>query len=193
MLERFYLLTCDDDSLAADNDPQIYTKLTQDGKDLINNNQVTVLLAMYGSGYTPYVAKAGEDLGRIVLGPGLSYSPLSFLSHTCTHAPIKQGSDSLTQLHTLNPVALTLNLLRAHSLWATNSVTVKPPDTKQRLSQHTKHQVQPQRVSLCVQQRAEVRPSVRRPPLDARVPIRAASSISSGPSRLRAATSATSL
>ena len=192
MLERFYFLTCDDNPL-ADNDPQIYTKLTQDGKDLINNNQVTVLLAMYGSGYTPYVARAGEDLGRIVLGPGLSYSPLSFLSHTCTHTPLKQGSDSLTQLHTLNPVALTLNLLRAHSLWATNSVTVKPPDTKQRLSQHTKHQVQPQRVSLCVQQRVEVRSSVRRPPLDARVPIRAASSISSVPSRLRAATSGTSL
>jgi hypothetical protein len=192
VLERFYFLTCDDNPL-ADNDPQIYTKLTQDGKDLINNKQITVLLAMYGSGYTPYVAKAGEDLGRIVLGPGLSYSPLSFLSHSNTHTPLKQGSDSLTQLHTLNPVALTLNLLRAHSLWATNSGTVKPPDTKQRLSQHTKHQVQPQRVSLCVQQRAEVRPSVRRPPLDARVPIRAASSISSVPSRLRAATSGTSL
>lgn len=83
MLERFYLLTCDDNPL-ADNDPQIYTKLTQDGKDLINNKQVTVLLAMYGSGYTPYVAKAGEDLGRIVLGPGLSYSPLSFF-HTLKH------------------------------------------------------------------------------------------------------------
>jgi hypothetical protein len=85
VLERFYFLTCDDNPL-ADNDPQIYTKLTQDGKDLINNKQVTVLLAMYGSGYTPYVAKAGEDLGRIVLGPGLSYSPVfSFtLKHTHT-------------------------------------------------------------------------------------------------------------
>ena len=45
--------------------------MTEKGKDLINSKGVRVLLSNYGSGYTPYVAKAGEDLGRVVLGPGL--------------------------------------------------------------------------------------------------------------------------
>ena len=42
------------------------------GKELINNENVNVLLSNYGSGYTPYVAKAGEEFGRVVLGPGFS-------------------------------------------------------------------------------------------------------------------------
>jgi hypothetical protein len=46
-------------------------KLTERGKHIINEKDVHVLLSNYGSGYTPYVAKAGEELGRVVLGPGL--------------------------------------------------------------------------------------------------------------------------
>ena len=46
-------------------------KMTVLGKELINNDNVNVLLSNYGSGYTPYVARAGEELGRVVLGPGL--------------------------------------------------------------------------------------------------------------------------
>ena len=45
-------------------------QLTALGREAINTNNVNVLLSNYGSGYTPYVAKAGEDLGRVVLGPG---------------------------------------------------------------------------------------------------------------------------
>ena len=45
-------------------------KLTERGKHVINEKDVHVLLSNYGSGYTPYVAKAGEELGRVVLGPG---------------------------------------------------------------------------------------------------------------------------
>jgi hypothetical protein len=48
-------------------------KMTTLGKELITVEDVTVLLSNYGSGYTPYVARAGEELGRVVLGPGSSY------------------------------------------------------------------------------------------------------------------------
>ena len=58
------------------------------GKVLINTNDVNILLSNYGSGYTPYVAKAGEDLGRVVLGPGfllLSLKP----SHSHSQYAVK--------------------------------------------------------------------------------------------------------
>jgi hypothetical protein len=48
----------------------VNAKMTMLGKELISNDNVNVLLSNYGSGYTPYVAKAGEELGRVVLGPG---------------------------------------------------------------------------------------------------------------------------
>jgi len=54
---------------------EVKTKMTVLGKELINDDNVNVLLSNYGSGYTPYVAKAGEDLGRVVLGPGCFLFP----------------------------------------------------------------------------------------------------------------------
>jgi hypothetical protein len=56
---------------------EVNKMMTVLGKELINDNNVNVLLSNYGSGYTPYVAKAGEDLGRVVLGPGC------FCYHEC--------------------------------------------------------------------------------------------------------------
>ena len=49
-------------------------QLTVLGKEAVNTNNVNVLLSNYGSGYTPYVAKACKDLGRVVLGPGCIFS-----------------------------------------------------------------------------------------------------------------------
>jgi hypothetical protein len=57
-------------SLAGYDASSTRAKLTEKGKDLINSKGVRVLLSNYGSGYTPYVAKAGEELGKLVLGPG---------------------------------------------------------------------------------------------------------------------------